>query len=208
MDKNNQRLTRNKRKSESVQSEIYTTLSTGRVSKQRLPLTPMKAVTNKRKRKADMSDDDSSSDDDQEDEDYDDKYVNRKLKQENGSKRSHSSRDDNLHDEGVDLKSISHMLPTIQIPYDSSKSQEELDFLIRLNTFMSESLSYPKTAWGLRDGEFEKMIFLNCVKTFFLFQSTYLPSTLAYKSWVDSMPLPTIECGRIFLKTCRSRESA
>lgn len=157
--KNNQRLTRNKIKSESAQSEIYTTLSTGRVSKQRLPLTPLKSSTNKRKRKAEMSDDESSSDDDnQQDEDYDDKYVNRKLKQESGSKRQHSSKEDITQDEGSDHKpNSSHHFPAIQIPLDSSKSSEELDFLIRLNTFMAErAYADPKLIWGLRDGELVK----------------------------------------------------
>lgn len=156
-----QRLTRNNRKSESASSEIYTTLSTGRVSKQRLPLTPLKSSTNKRKRKASISEEDelesSSSEDNQHDEDYDDKYVNRKLKQESGSKRTHSSKEDFMHEDGIDNKSnlsLSHLMPTIQIPLDASKSSEEVDFLIRLNTFMAErAYAYPKLVWGLQDGE-------------------------------------------------------
>lgn len=154
--KNNQRLTRNKRKSESMPSEVFTTLSTGRVSKQRLPLTPLKSVMNKRKRRADMSEDESSSDDDkQQDEDYDDKYVNRKLKQDGGAKRQLSR--DESHEETneskLNLSSVSHLLPAIQIPLDSSKSSEEFEFLVRLNRFMAErSMSFPKL-WGLRDGE-------------------------------------------------------
>lgn len=159
--KNNQRLTRNKIKSESAQSEIYTTLSTGRVSKQRLPLTPLKSSTNKRKRKADVSEDESSSDDDnQQDEDYDDKYVNRKLKQESGSKRQNSSKEDITQDEGSDHKAnSSHHLPAIQIPLDSTKSSEEVDFLIRLNTFMAErAYADPKLIYGLRDGELTKLV--------------------------------------------------
>lgn len=142
-------MTRNKRKSDSGQPEIYTTLSTGRVSKQRLPLTPLKSSTNKRKRKADVSDDDeqSSSDDDQEDEDYGEKQS-RKSKQ--PLKRQSSSKD-----EDEDVKLSPHQLASLmQIPSDSSKTPEEVDFLIRLNTFMAErAYAYPKLVWGLRDGE-------------------------------------------------------
>lgn len=140
-------------------SEVYTTLSTGRVSKQRMPLTPLKSITNKRKRKCDVSDDDSTSDDDnQQDEDYDDKYVNRKIKQEGGSKRQ-QSKDEANHEDVGECKSLPHMLPAIQIPLDSSKSSDELDFLIRLNTFMAErSLTYPKLVWGLRDGELTELM--------------------------------------------------
>lgn len=153
LQKNSQRLTRNKLKSESV-PEVYTTLSTGRVSKQRLPLTPIKSAINKRKRKADVSEDESSSDDDQQDEDYHEKYVNRKAKQESGAKRQHSRDDEDGNDNKPNLASMHH-LPAIQIPLDSSKSPDELDFLIRLNTFMAErAQSYPKLIWGLRDGEF------------------------------------------------------
>lgn len=104
-----------------------------------------------------MSEDDkesSSSDDNQQDEDYDDKYVNRKLKQESGSKRPHSSKEDFMHEDGIDHKSnLSHLLPAIQIPLDSSKSSDELDFLIRLNRFMADrAYAYPKLIWGLQDG--------------------------------------------------------
>lgn len=150
--KGSQRLTRNKRKSDSVTPEVYTTLSTGRVSKQRLPLTPIKPTTNKRKRKTDLSDDaESSSDDDQEDEDYDDKYVNRKMKQEGGSKRQNSNSEDGNE---RSLQTISQLLPAIQMRLDSTKSPDEVDFLIRLNSFMAErAYAYPKIIWGLRDGE-------------------------------------------------------
>lgn len=154
---NNRRLTRNKRKSESVHSEIYTTLSTGRVSKQRLPLSPLKSAGNKRKRRADESEDDAESstdDDNQRDEDYDDKYVNRKLKQETGMKRKPSAKEDEDGRENKSALSMLNLSPALQIPLDSSKSPDELDFLIRLNTFMAErAQSYPKLVWGLRDGE-------------------------------------------------------
>lgn len=133
-----------------------------------MPLTPLKSVTNKRKRKCDVSDDDSTSDDDnQQDEDYDDKYVNRKIKQEGGSKRQ-QSKDEANHE---DIGELPHMLPAIQIPLDSSKSSDELDFLIRLNTFMAErSLTYPKLVWGLRDGELIELIKLKlCNRTEFSF---------------------------------------
>lgn len=167
--KGSQRLTRNKRKSDSINPEVYTTLSTGRVSKQRLPLTPIKSLTNKRKRKTDVSDDDaeSSSDDDQEDEDYDDKYVNRKMKQEGGNKRQNSN-----SEEGNErsLQTISQLLPAIQMRLDSSKTPEEVDFLIRLNSFMAErAYAYPKIIWGLRDGKQVKIfqvISNNCIQYF------------------------------------------
>lgn len=101
-----------------------------------------------------MSDEESSSDDDQEDEDYDDKYVNRKLKQETGGKRQGSSKEDD-DDHKTSLQSLSHLFPAIQIPLDSSKSPEELDFLIRLNTYVAERSSYDtKHLHALRDGEF------------------------------------------------------
>lgn len=144
--KNSHRLTRNKGKSESAQTEVYTTLSTGRVAKQRLPLTPLKStLTNKRKRKTDASDESSSDDDQQDDEDYEDKYVNKKIKQETGFKRQNSSKEEN---DQVQL------LQALKMPFDASKSPEELDFLIRLNTFMAErSSTYTKFAWELRDGK-------------------------------------------------------
>lgn len=125
-------------------------MSTGRVSKQRLPLTPIKSSINKRKRKAGESEDDSSSDDDnQQDEDYDDKYVNRKLKQESGTKRQSSKEEDDPNKPNYQL------MPSLQIAADSTKSPDELDFLIRLNTFMADrAYAYPKLIWGLRDGEF------------------------------------------------------
>lgn len=124
-----------------------------------MPLTPLKSVTNKRKRKCDVTDDDSSSDDDnQQDEDYDDKYANRKIKQEGDFKRQQTKDGAHNHD-GGDCRPSQLMQSAIQIPLDSSKSSEELEFLIRLNTFMSErSLSYPKLVWGLRDGELMKLI--------------------------------------------------
>lgn len=142
--KGSQRLTRNKRKSDSVTPEVYTTLSTGRVSKQRLPLTPIKPSTNKRKLKTEVSDDDGEmSSDDDKDEDYDDKYVNRKMKQEGGSKRQNSNSEDGIQ-----------LLPAIQMRLDSTKSPDEADFLIRLNSFMAErAYAYPKIIWGLRDGK-------------------------------------------------------
>jgi hypothetical protein len=147
--KNSQRLTRNKRKSESVQPEVYTTLSTGRISKQRLPLTPLKSIlANKRKRKTDVSEESSSDDEDQQDEDYDEpgKRFNRKLKQESGAKRQNYVKEES--DYG------SQLLQALQMPLDTSKSPEELDFLIRLNTFMAERAStYPKLVWELRDGK-------------------------------------------------------
>lgn len=151
--KGSQRQTRNKRKSDSVTPEVYTTLSTGRVSKQRLPLTPIKSTTNKRKRKGDLSDDDaeSSPDDDQEDEDYDDKYVNRKLKQDGGSKRQNSNSEDGNE---RSAQTITQLLPAIQMRLDSSKSSEEVDFLIRLNSFMAErAYAYPKIILGLKEGK-------------------------------------------------------
>jgi hypothetical protein len=118
-----------------------------------LPLTPIKSITNKRKRKADVSDDedqDSSSDDDN-DEDYEEKYSNRKMKQESASKTKGGN---NVHEE-MNL-SMSHYLQAMQIPMDSTKTPEEIDFLIRLNHFMAErSQSHPKLVWGLRDGEFQ-----------------------------------------------------
>lgn len=163
--KNNHRLTRNKQKSESA--EVYTTLSTGRVSKQRLPLTPIKSSTNKRKRKAGDSDDESSSDDDnQQDEDYDDKYVNRKMKQEGGTKRQSSREEDDSN------KPNYQFMPSLQIAAESTKSPDELDFLIRLNTFMIDR-AYPKLIWGLRDGESQRNFlptFTFSTKIFFSFQ--------------------------------------
>jgi hypothetical protein len=154
--KNSQRLTRNKLKSESGYSEIYTTLSTGRVSKQRLPLTPLKSATNKSKRKAEDSEDDDSSSDDDRDEDYDAKYIKTKLKKESETFRQHSRDDGNSYDEGSDGKSgLTQLVSTLQSPSEMTKNPEELDFLIRLNTFMAErSSAYPKLIWGLRDGKF------------------------------------------------------
>lgn len=125
---------------------MYTTLSTGRVSKQRLPLTPLKSTsTNKRKRKTEVSEE-SSSDDDQQDKDYDDKYINRRLKQEGGSKRHNPVKEECNYG--------SQLIQALQMPLDTSKSPEELDFLIRLNTFMAERAStYPKLVWELREGK-------------------------------------------------------
>lgn len=144
--KANHRLTRNKGKSESNQTEVYTTLS-GRVAKQRLPLSPLKSASgNKRKRKADASDESSTDDDQRDDEDYEEKYVNRKIKIESGLKRQNSTKEE--IDQGV------QMLHLLKMPFDTSKSSEELDFLVRLNTFMAErSSTYSKFAWELRDGE-------------------------------------------------------
>jgi hypothetical protein len=141
-----QRQTRNKRKSESTQTEVYTTLSTGRIAKQRLPLTPLKSISgNKRKRKTDASDDSSTDEDQQDDEDYDDKYFIRKIKHESGLKRQNSKEE---NDQEVQL------LQALKLPFDTSKSPEELDFLIRLNTFMAErSSTFSKFAWELKDGK-------------------------------------------------------
>lgn len=146
-----QRQTRNKGKSESTQAEVYTTLSTGRISKQRLPLTPLKSSSgNKRKRRADASDDSSTDDDHRDDEDYDDKYINRKLKQEGGLKRQNSK--DEI-DQGIQL------LQALKMPFDASKSPEEIDFLIRLNTFMAErSSTYTKFSLELRDGKIAMLV--------------------------------------------------
>jgi hypothetical protein len=107
-----------------------------------LPLTPLKSTSgNKRKKRADASEESSSDNDERDDEDYDDKYINRKMKQGIGLKRQSSK-------EEVEL------LHALKMPIDSSKSPEELDFLIRLNTFMAErSSTYTKFAWELRDGE-------------------------------------------------------
>lgn len=112
-----------------------------------MPLTPLKPTSgNKRKRKADASDESPSDDDQRDDEDYDDKYVNRKVKQETELKRQNSSKEEN--DQGM------QMLQALKMPFDTSKSPEELDFLIRLNTFIAErSSTFTKFAWELRDGE-------------------------------------------------------
>lgn len=101
-----------------------------------------------------MSDYGTSSDDDQRDEDYDDKYVNRKLK-ESGSKR-HSSKEDSTSENGNDGRYNPNvqLLPAMRIPMDTSKSPEEMDFLLRFNTFMTErAYAYPKLVWNLRDGK-------------------------------------------------------
>lgn len=109
-------------------------------------MTPLKSTsTNKRKNKTEVSDE-SSSEDDRQDEDYDgQKYVSRKLKQENSSKRQNIVKDE--------IDCGSQLLQALHIPLDTSKSPEELDFLVRLNYFIAErASSYPKLA-ELRDGK-------------------------------------------------------
>lgn len=165
---NTQRLTRNKLKSESGCPDIYTTLSTGRVSKQRLPLTPIKSATNKKRRKAeDWEDDDSSTDDDQ-DEDYDDKYIKSKLKKEVGGNRQLSKDGTNQDDDSDGKMGLTPNYSALHIPMETTKTPEELEFLIRLNTFMAErSSAYPKLIWGLRDGELHAFLIRIFLKPFF-----------------------------------------
>lgn len=162
----NSRLTRNKTKSEAT-PEMFTTLSTGRVSKQRLPLTPLKAsTTNKRKRKSGAMDDDAETSSDDDDEDYEDKNSNKKVKQEKRNSKS-SKGDNGNEDYNRPFTSISQHLPMLQLPFETYKNPEEIDFLIRLNTFMAErSQSYPKLIWGLKDGNIIFSIFLYHVSKF------------------------------------------
>lgn len=174
----NQRVTRTKTKSESSTNKenqineklLYTTLSTGRVTKQRMQITPSKSTTTKKRAKnnAVSDEEDESSDDEDdndEDEDYDDKYINRKLKQESGgtgsgTKRQNSSNsgnEDKIKIEKDQPKSVSISPISQQIPInlDIIRSIEEQEFMARLNKFMSErAYAYPKLIWSLRDGEF------------------------------------------------------
>lgn len=171
-------MTRTKTKSESSTNKenqineklLYTTLSTGRVTKQRMQITPSKSTTTKKRAKnnAVSDEEDESSDDEDdndEDEDYDDKYINRKLKQESGgtgsgTKRQNSSNSGNedkikIEKDQPKLVSISPMSQQIPINLDIIRSIEEQEFMARLNKFMSErAYAYPKLIWSLRDGEF------------------------------------------------------
>lgn len=122
------------------------------MSKQRLPLTPLKSASNKAKRKNEGSDEEDSSTDNDQDEDYNDKYIKSRLKKESGSNRSQMRHISNSED-GNDDKLGSLHFSNLKIPLEGTKSSEEVDFLIRLNTFMAErSSAYPKLIWGLRDG--------------------------------------------------------
>ena len=175
----NQRVTRTKTKSESSTNKenqineklLYTTLSTGRVTKQRMQITPSKSTNTRQlaKNNSAVSDEDDETsddeDDNEEDEDYDDKYINRKLKQESGgngsgTKRQNSSNsgnEDKVKIEKDQPKSvpISPMSQQIPINLDIIRSIEEQEFMARLNKFMSErAYAYPKLIWSLRDGEF------------------------------------------------------
>lgn len=173
-------MTRTKTKSESSTNKenqineklLYTTLSTGRVTKQRMQITPSKS-TNTRKRAKNTSavsdeEDESSDDEDdnEEDEDYDDKYINRKLKQESGGNGSGTKRQNSSNSGNEDKIKIEKDLPKavsipplmsqqIPINLDIVRSIEEQEFMARLNKFMSErAYAYPKLIWSLRDGEF------------------------------------------------------
>lgn len=108
-----------------------------------------------------MEEDLDSTDDDQQDEDYDEKYVSRKGKQDSGSKRyKSSSKEENYEDDNRAYSSISQHLPALQLPVDSNKSSEEIEFLLRLNAFMAErARSYPKLIWGLKDGKKNRSLF-------------------------------------------------
>lgn len=173
----NQRVTRTKTKSESSTNKenqineklLYTTLSTGRVTKQRMQITPSKSTNTRKRAKNAVSDEEDESsddeDDNEEDEDYDDKYINRKLKQESGgnssgTKRqcsSNSGNEDKIKIEKDQPKSVSISPMSQQIPInlDIIRSIEEQEFMARLNKFMSErAYAYPKLIWSLRDGEF------------------------------------------------------
>jgi hypothetical protein len=122
------------------------------VSKQRLPLTPLKSASNKTKSRNDGSDDEESSTDNDQDEDYNDKYIKSRLKKESESSKS-QTRHINTSEDNYDDKSVSPNYSTLKIPLEGTKSSEEVDFLVRLNTFMAErSSAYPKLIWGLRDG--------------------------------------------------------
>lgn len=159
---------RAKTKSEcSISEPKFTKLSTGRITKQRLQLTPDALKPNKSKQKhleIEYSEDDSeSSDDDSDDDDYEDKYVERKMKYDgnlNGSKRRSSGEDTRIPrdvKEQKELKAVYEEIkeeePILSVT-PTIKDEVEREFLARLNQFMSErAYPCPKQFWmGLRDG--------------------------------------------------------
>lgn len=117
------------------------TLQSGRVSKQRLVIPP-----NKRK----LEDGDSDDSDDYYGE-YHDKSSNRKRI----DPRS-KVKDENEYDPALIFSATQRLFSMFQMSQNSSKSPEEISFLLRFASFVAERAhSIPKLLLGIKDGECE-----------------------------------------------------
>lgn len=117
------------------------TLQSGRVSKQRRVIPP----SNKRK----LEDGDSDDSDDYYGE-YHDKSSNRKRLD------PRKVKDENEYDPALIYGATQRLFSMFQMSQNSSKSPEEISFLLRFASFVAERAhSNPKLLLGIKDGECE-----------------------------------------------------